>query len=1037
MKRRLFLMLAVLMQMAGMQLVAQTSSLLTMELGDPLIYDGSQITSNASDEVEGLNMDFLVDGNPNTFWHSDWHGKVAESHYLQFELLDPITDDNLVIYVQRRNIEKDHLTNATITASSDGETWEQIADVEFGNAYALGEFVTDPIRISKPYSYIRITRNPVGDENIFFHLAEIELYNPSDNMYTAGILNNTFIKYETYYWDENGEELNMGTGFGQHSDFDSWKEFLKMMDKVLYYLTERDVADFPNREEAQEIGRTVDSLYQKIVDSEVPFVLPQTEGYYRIIANLPFYTEEVVGKDDNNLDIIERTYHTKAMFCSLDEKGAWGTLQEDRANFLWKLTQTGDSIDMYNAGMETRFSVFGSSVKMSQESDTHVIMDWAGNENGRDIIYIRPAAGSKNGSDYLHMSSHNRGRQTDDKVLCTWVGTFNMGEPYESDKGTSEWYLEPVSDEEAAALIEAFGMVKNHEILVAENEKLRREVEQEIAVAKDPILKPLITSASQMTSPFSQNDLGARDGGDLSEGVLLDGNLGTYWHSVWSNGAVGQGEHYIQVSDMEEMTDDIKIYVGRRQVGEGHVTEFQLRGSNDPDAEKEDWKILATQSIGNASNGAEYTTPAFNVGQTPYAYVRLYATQNTYWHCSELQIYKSLENPNSQFASLGEIAIKLEEEFLRNSAISDDDLTPEDYKALEEAYMAFRAGLVDPTELRNALAFYAGAANGNVEGTETGFWSNSQAKDDFVKLYTEVEEYNNAGRYDENQNRIYVAALQAASETLERGAIGIDTDSWYHLKFASADMYDENNWDKGNVESSDMGVNLYGTYVTVGQTIYEEDQLVDIQEYNANDMREGNGMYFLPEDQCSKQDASLFRFILAENPADSISDFNSLLAKARNAIEINTRYTYGDNLITDARQLSSNASDRAEGQYIENLIDNDPNTFWHSDWHGEATSTHYLQVALTKPISDPVQVIVTRRQGTNGGNIERMYMAGSNDGQEWTNIGYVDLPYRQVNETVTSKPVALGGTYSYLRFYLTKRSEDSKEYIPMGEDWTF
>ena len=36
-------------------------------------------------------------------------------------------------------------------------------------------------------------------------------------------------------------------------------------------------------------------------------------------------------------------------------------------------------------------------------------------------------------------------------------------------------------------------------------------------------------------------------------------------------------------------------------------------------------------------------------------------------------------------------------------------------------------------------------------------------------------------------------------------------------------------------------------------------------------------------------------------------------------------------LITNANQLSSNASDWQEGQHIEYLIDNDANTFWHSD----------------------------------------------------------------------------------------------------------
>ena len=38
-------------------------------------------------------------------------------------------------------------------------------------------------------------------------------------------------------------------------------------------------------------------------------------------------------------------------------------------------------------------------------------------------------------------------------------------------------------------------------------------------------------------------------------------------------------------------------------------------------------------------------------------------------------------------------------------------------------------------------------------------------------------------------------------------------------------------------------------------------------------------------------------------------------------------------LITDVSQLSSPFSDYLEGTDIGALIDNDPYTFWHSDWH--------------------------------------------------------------------------------------------------------
>ena len=48
-----------------------------------LILDASQLSSPASDDDEGKHIEWLVDDNVTTFWHSDWHGKVSGPHYIQ------------------------------------------------------------------------------------------------------------------------------------------------------------------------------------------------------------------------------------------------------------------------------------------------------------------------------------------------------------------------------------------------------------------------------------------------------------------------------------------------------------------------------------------------------------------------------------------------------------------------------------------------------------------------------------------------------------------------------------------------------------------------------------------------------------------------------------------------------------------------------------------------------------------------------------------------------------------------------------------
>ena len=103
--------------------------------------------------------------------------------------------------------------------------------------------------------------------------------------------------------------------------------------------------------------------------------------------------------------------------------------------------------------------------------------------------------------------------------------------------------------------------------------------------------------------------------------------------------------------------------------------------------------------------------------------------------------------------------------------------------------------------------------------------------------------------------------------------------------------------------------------------------------------------------------------------------------------------SYRNPLIFNESQLSSNASDEAEGKKIGNLLDGNPSTFWHSDYHGKVTEPHYLQVSFDDPISGIIEVDMTRRAGANDGDVTRMYVTASNDGQNWDRIGYIEMPF--------------------------------------------
>lgn len=1081
-KFNLFLMLFI--QLITINAFAQTTSYLVEGMGDPLITEAGQISSNASDEVEGRDFGVLIDNNPDTYWHSDWHNRVKDPHYLQFEVNEPLIEDFLVIYLQRRNVGgNSHLEHANVLGSKDGETWDNLATIILPNPKAKEEVVSNPIPLPKgnSYLYFRLVNNPLSGSPIYFHAAEIELYQVSRGYAVFDELNRLYIDYEDQVWDSgDGETLNMGTEFGQHRDFDSWKKFYEIIQQVSVYVNRfldnnydyNTDPDAPTLEQVKAMREEADSLYKAIIESEVPYSIPK-DGYYRIVSRLLYYKD--VNTRDENGEIIDthRDYFTKAFLASYDPEhinmGMYGTLRKDRANFLWKLTQDGDNIEIQNAGMGTYISIASANgenrvIMTDDETEkSRVVFDWAGEEEidnhgtTKDIFYIRLVGQARNSSNYIHQLNHNRGIDSGiDQELCFWNGTYNMGDTYSSDKGTSEWYLEYVPDEEAEALIEAFKPILNHDLLVESNKALRAEVAEALDVAKDEIKTQLITSGEQMSSPYSQNDCGGpRDGGDLSAGVLLDGDKDSYWHSVWSGNDIG-GPHYIQISDIEDMVEECEMYICQRNAGSYHPSEFTIVGADDSAQADEEWEEMVVLTIPDPGPGHEARI-RFYV-ENPHKYIRIIPTKfipenKRYWHAAELQIYKVRENPDSQFASMGEVAQALDNAYNENISILDADLTVEMYESLLSAYQLFQGAMVDPTELRNALALYDGFTKTVVAGSEPGQWPNTDVATAFDNLYNKIRAYEKSGKYTETQNHKYSVMLKAMSKSVMEQVAGIKTDTWYHIMFPTEEMFTDYGFDPnvvGGQSQLEGQAFQWGNYVVPGKKVTVEpieeggSSTVHLEAVGANNIREGSSLYFVNQNEIEDTNTSLFRFI-AHEQSGYTDVFTDVKENMFTAIDMSIPYKKGEPLIKNASQFSSNASDAAEGQHFEYLIDGNPGTFWHSDWHGAARAAHYIQVALVEPVSGMIEVDVTRRQGTTGGHAVRMYIQGSTDAEQWVNVGYLELPYTNINESITSLPVVLEGTYKHLRFILTRRTGLDQEFDPrakseenkLGTEWTY
>ncbi len=147
----------------------------------PLITSAAQLNSPFGDYQEGTNIEYLIDNNTETFWHTDWHNQTAgDFHWVQVEF-DEAVSGLMHFYMHRRNSSNDHPTQVEITASADGTEWLVIdtLDMPYGGFAGV---TSSPFVVREPAHYIRITVTDCAGAGFrkFWHAAEIQLYHISD-----------------------------------------------------------------------------------------------------------------------------------------------------------------------------------------------------------------------------------------------------------------------------------------------------------------------------------------------------------------------------------------------------------------------------------------------------------------------------------------------------------------------------------------------------------------------------------------------------------------------------------------------------------------------------------------------------------------------------------------------------------------------------------------------------------------------------------------------------------------------------------------
>lgn len=669
------------------------------------------------------------------------------------------------------------------------------------------------------YSCVVIQNHAEGQitvEKIYF-CTEDEFFNPAPEDHDEAVENlvDIYLRYQQY---EDG--LPLGDDYGYYSE-ELYNEFVKALD-VVNKLGDKAMQEMTT-EALNAAAQAIVDAYRTLMASKKQY-LPEN-GYYRFVCARQFYTEDE--------ETGETAFFQKALYSGNDGTNQWKTLDAADPTFLWTLQRQEDGT--YLMANPANHLYFSSPEKCS-EAQKFIAFDPVLRTNGayefswpmsteEDVVVFnfRFSDQPANNQMYIHCNWHDGGKGWGGP-MTTWFNT-------NTDSGASEWFIQPVSDEEAQAILNDNSFAHDFVVMLA-------DAKEKAILADDMIKTKLITEASQFSSPYSQNDLGSRDGGDLSSGVLIDGDLGSFWHSHWEGGNVEAGVHYLQVELPEAVGGSLEFDIARRQnIASDHVTKWSVYGSDSPDGGKDSYEWIADLET-PYTDYSEQPSVMFTIEDgKEFEYLRFYAEATTsgrgYFHVSELQLFALSANPTNQAATMGKVFTDLQAAIAAADLVDQNAVSRADYEALKAAYDPFVALFVDPTPLREAIAGAENIVRVAEVGNNPGQWS-QQAIDGWNQLMADARAYDQAGKYTSAQSEDYISKLAAAN--FSAAANQLNPNKYYAIRFASEEKYEEQGWSTGNVAESDFGP-LFDTYLApAGES--------DLVPTPAGDVRQGSFMFF-------------------------------------------------------------------------------------------------------------------------------------------------------------------------------------------------
>ena len=132
------------------------------------------ISCSNVDPKEGT-MEGLIDGNPNTFMHSNWHSVSAKNDWLDLDMGEGNSIQSFQFSeVTRSGAANDYPASILIQGSNDGANYDDITTVSGLPQYGGATWTSNIIEANQPYRYLRFVVT-TGTNRIYFHMAEFSI----------------------------------------------------------------------------------------------------------------------------------------------------------------------------------------------------------------------------------------------------------------------------------------------------------------------------------------------------------------------------------------------------------------------------------------------------------------------------------------------------------------------------------------------------------------------------------------------------------------------------------------------------------------------------------------------------------------------------------------------------------------------------------------------------------------------------------------------------------------------------------------------